>query len=192
MAPNYVMGLDDSPDCFTAVSWLTHFLLSCFCFSVSPMHHSLYPCLSISMFTDLLCFLLLHPPPLSFQLWLLPLLSFSLISLLFYYFFPHLYFWLFLSLYLPTSTTCLSCSISLFISLNYFTFYLSLFPFPPTVLITILISLSFQHVWYSGTRVSCIAGGFFTSWAVREALFKDWHLLTDFSTLMCWGFPGFV
>ena len=43
VAPNYVMGLDDSPDCFTAVSWLTRYLLSRFCFSVSPMHHSLYP-----------------------------------------------------------------------------------------------------------------------------------------------------
>ena len=93
-----------------------------------------------------------------------------------------------LSLYLPTSTTCLSCSISLFISLTYFTFYLSLFRVPPMVFITILSSLSL----YSGTGVSCVAGGFFTSWAVREALFKDWHLLTDFSTLVCWGFPGFL
>ena len=157
--------------------------------SLSPQSTILYIPLSVHLYVHRSLFPIAIPPFFFSALTSSPSL-FLFASPLFYYFFPHLYFWL--SLYLPTSTTCLSCSISLFISLTYFTFYLSLFPFPPTVLITILNSLSFQYVWYSGTGVSCIAGEFFTSWAIREALFKDWHLLTDFSTLICWDFPGFL
>ena len=159
--------------------------------SLSPQSTILYIPLSVHLYIHRSLFPIAIPTPsLSFQLWLLPLLSFSLSLLCFTISF----------------LISISDSISLHAYLHHlsFLFYFSVFisylfyflslplSFPPMVLITILNSLSFQHVWYSGTEVSCITGEFFTSWAIREALFKDWHLLTDFSTLICWDFPGFL
>ena len=51
----------------------------------------------------------------------------------------------------------------------------------PRILEWVAIPFSSGSSWLRNwTRVSCIAGGFFTSWATREALLLTWFILISF------------
>ena len=136
-APNYVMGLDSSPDGFTALPLDQFFLYR-------PV--SLPPSVCPSLCTDFLYFLSLpHPWTLSF----FPALTFFtlFISPLCYSFLPHLYFChsvcLLAYLYYPSFLFYFSIYIS-----YWFDFSLSPSPFSLMIILITLNFLLFQHLWY--------------------------------------------
>ena len=59
----------------------------------------------------------------------------------------------------------------------------------PRVLEWVVYPFSRGSSWpRNRTGVSCIAGGFFTNWAIRKAALNTWNELNSVETLLCTGF----
>ena len=144
MAPHYVMCLDSSPNCCTALLLTSFFSTILFLYLPLLVHL----CAQIFSISD--C----YPTPSFFPaLTFFPLFLF--IAPLFYNFLPRLYFCHFLSLFSPISTTCLSFSSSLFLFLIDLTsLSLPLFPFSLMISLTTL-----NFLWFHLCAISGLASG---------------------------------